>query len=293
MATVDDLVDVQFYTSEDPYYYTVDNRPLRDLDENIRTTAAATDASAGSAERAALGAASNAYAHLGFGQIVGGDPIFQGQGMFAADYTIFGLQLRINHGFLVRPVDRGGSPAYIEPVLAVHDAVTSITPQLGRGGTLQVTWRNSTVSDRVASANSPVQVAEITFKQGTGPGIFPLPDANNIAIMYIDVPNGITDLADADITLLNMKTIQQIANFTRQAKITYESFLINGTTGSSSFSLAGSDIDTTRMDSVEIFIQGVNQFDWTYNSNTNQIVLGEPLAEDAEIRVRQTNIEYI
>lgn len=41
MATFDQtsLDNVRFYTDKDPYYYTIDNRPLRDLDGNVRKVA--------------------------------------------------------------------------------------------------------------------------------------------------------------------------------------------------------------------------------------------------------------
>lgn len=289
----DQLADVRFYNPLDSYYYTVDNRPLTDLDSNIRLLAAATDASAGSAERAALGVATAAYSQLGYGKVVGGDPIRQGRGMFSSNYDLFGSELRINHGYMVYPVDRGGSPAYIEPVVAVHDAVTSIIPQAGRGGTVQVTYRDATTDDRVPSGASPVQVAVVTFKQGTGPGIFPIPDANNIAIMHIDVPSGSTQLEESYITKINMKTIAETSDLVGRSKITYTSYVTNMAQGSTTINLSGTAIDSDRIDSVEVFVEGVNQFEWTYNTGSNQIVLPSPLTESAEVRVRQSNLELI
>lgn len=293
MAIENQLADVRFYGPLDPYYYTVDNRPLTDLDNNIRLLASATDASAGSAERAALGVATAAYSQLGYGKIVGGDPIRQGQGMFSSNYELFGSTLQITHGYLVHPVDRGGIPSYVEPVVAIHDAVTSITPQVGRGGTVQVTYRDSTNSDRVPSGQSPVQVAVVTFKQGTGPGIFPIPDANNIAIMHIDVPPGATQLEEQYITKINMKTVAETSDLIGRSKITYTSHVLTMSSGATTINLSSTPIDNTRIDSVEVFVQGVNQFDWTYNSGSNQIVLAAPLSESAEVRVRQSNLELI
>lgn len=290
---VDELVDVQFYTPLDAYYYTVDNRPLNDLDENIRIIAAATDASAGSARRAALSTATSAYAELGFGELVGGDPIRQAQGMFSSDYELSGFELRITHGYMVRPVDQGGSPAYIEPVVAVHDAITALVVQSGRGGTVQVTYRDSTTSDRVPSGDSNVQVAIVSFKQGTGPGVFPIPDANNIAIMHVDVPSGATQLEESHLSLVNMKTVAQTSNIVNSSSIAYISHTVSVSAGLQNISLTNSPIDTSKMVSVEVFVQGVNQFNWTYNSSSNQITLQSPLSESAEVRVRQAILQYI
>ena len=290
---VDELVDVQFYTPLDAYYYTVDNRPLNDLDENIRLVAAASDASSGSAGRAALATATAAYAELGFGAIVGGDPLRQAQGMFSSDYELSGFELRVTHGYMVRPADRGGSPAYIEPVIAIHDAVTKLVVQSGRGGTVQVTYRDSTSSDRIQSGNSTVQVAEVSFKQGTGPGIFPIPDVNHIAIMHVDVPSGATQLDESHISLVNMKTIAQTSNLVGRSEIAYVSHIVSVASGLQNISLASSPIDTSKINSVEVFVQGVNQFNWTYNASTNQITLSGPLTESAEVRVRQAVIQYI
>jgi hypothetical protein len=294
MANVtDNLVDVQFYTSLDPYYYVVDNRPLKDLDDNIRLVAAASDASTGSADRAALSGASIAYGQLGYGKTVSGDPTQQSQGMFAANYTLSGFELRISHGYLVRPVSRGGVPTYFEPVLAVHDAITSLVCQVGRGGTVQVSYRDSTVSDRIGSGASKIQVAQVSFKQGTGPGVFPLPDTGNIALMHIDVPAGALALSEDHITLINMKTLNQISDVISSYKLVYTSYLKDLNAGLQTVSLEGSGIDNTRMEAVEVFVQGVNQFNWTYNSGTNSITLEAPVSQTAGVRIRQVNLQLV
>lgn len=293
ITVVEDLVDVQFYTALDPYYYIVDNRPLVDLDNNIRLVAAASDASAGSADRAALSGATAAYATLGYGQTVAGDPVFQSQGMFSSNYELSGFEIRFTHGYLVHPVDQGGSPAYVEPKVAIHDAITPIVVQVGRGGTVQARFRASTASDRVPSADSSIEVCEVAFKQGSSQGDFPLPDAGWISIMHIDVPTGSPTLDEAHLTKTNMKTIDETSNLIGTTKISYTSYRTSLGSGLSNISLAGSDIDVTRTSAMEVFVQGINQFDWTYNAVTNQITLADPLTEAADIRVRQANLELI
>lgn len=287
------LKDVQFYTALDPYYYIVDNRPLGDLDHNIRLVAAASDASAGSSNRASLSAATAAYAHIGFGEVVQGDPVRQGRGMFSSGYELFGLAIRFTHGYLIRPEDQGGSPAYIEPKMAIHDAVTSLTPQVGRGATVQVSFRDSTINDRVPSSGSDIQVAVISLKQGTSPGAFPQPDPNNVAIMHIDIPPGAVQLTDDYLTPVNFRTIAQSSDILKTSKVSYSSHLVNLSAGTRNINLSGTGLDTNRMSAVEVFVQGVNQFDWAYNSTADQIVLAAPLVQAAEVRLRQTNLEFI
>lgn len=294
MANVtEQLEQVQYYTGLDPYYYVVDNRPLRNLDTNIRLVAAASDASKGSADRASLAAASAAYGQLGYGQLVAGDPLRQAKGMFAADYTTSGFQINISHGYLLHPVAIGAGSPYVEPRLAIHDSVTPIICQAGRGGTLQVTFRDSTISDRIGSAESRIQVAVVTFKQGTGPGVYPSPDPGNVAIMHVNIPSDATGIDESHITLINMKTIKQLSDIQYSYKVVYDSYLRTVNAGLQTVSLAGSTIDTSRMDSVEVFVQGVNQFNWTYNSNTNSITLGSPVSQSAEVRVRQVNLVLV
>lgn len=291
IRVLDELDPVEYYTALDPYYYIVDNRPLKNLDDNIRKVAAASDASSGSASRAALSGATVAYANIGYGPTVAADPIRQSQGMFSSNYELSGFEVRFTHGYMVRPEDRGGSPAYIEPIMAVHDAITAMVVQVGRGGTVQATYRASVESDRIGSGNSPVEVCELSFKQGTSQGDFPLPDANNIAVMHIDVPTGATTLLESHLVPVNFKSVRSTSAPIATSKISYGSHVVTLGSGLQNVSLSGSSIDATRMSAVEVFVQGVNQFGWTYNSLTNQITLEAPLLEAADVRVRQANLE--
>lgn len=280
---VEDLVDVQFYTALDPYYYVVDNRPLQNLDTNIRLVAAASDAAAGGSNRSALGAAAAAYGILGFGQVV--DAHQKGIGRFAGTYVVSGFQLNFGHGLMTVRVDNGGG--YIEPALAIHDALTTQTLAAGRAWTIQARSRQSTVDDRIPSGDSPTLVAEISVKQSAN--LTPVaPDTDNIELMTVIIPPGATEILPEHITLVDMKTIEQTSNALGEAKIKYnvlESDLVSST---QNINLAGSAIVPTDIDAVEVFVQGVNQFGWNYNSTANQIVLESPLTDAAKVVVRQT-----
>ena len=290
-SVVGSLADVRFYGPLDPYYYTVDNRPLEDLDDNVRIVAGATDSSAGNANRTALAAAATAYSLLGYGDLIQGDVYRQAQGAYGGSFNVNGLQMDFEYGFLIAKENRGGTPTFYEPVMAVHDAVTSVVPQAGRGAIIQVKRRASTEDDRISSGVSPIQVAEVSIKQGTGPGIFPLPDAGAVTLMKIDVPAGASTIdIYNDIEMVNMKTIEELKNPVGNAKISYVEHKVNAPSGATSVSLTGSSINTNKIGSIEVFVQGVNQFDWSYDGASNQVILAAPISEAAEIRIRQLNM---
>lgn len=301
MANVtDQLVDVRFYTNLDPYHYTIDNRPLQDLNTNVLLIAEASDAASGGADRAALSGASLGYSMLGFGGLVNttgtaaNAPYFVDRGMYSGKSVVDGLRIYFEHGFATVKTSGGtiGGRAYDLPALAIHDTIADLqfTPG-GAGQTylVQGKWRDSTTTDRVPSGQSPVLVLEISLK-ASPLGQPPLLDAGAIAIMRVDLPAGTTVLTDSNITYLNYRDINQTSNVLDRAKISYNEYVTNLSSGLQNISLNGTDIDPDKIDSVEIFIQGVNQFNWTYNSANNQITLESPLTEDASVRVRQTVI---
>lgn len=71
MTTASKLTAVRFYTPLDPYYYTVDNRPLQDLHQNMLTICNELDLVTGGADRSALGAAATAMSIIGLDQFAG------------------------------------------------------------------------------------------------------------------------------------------------------------------------------------------------------------------------------
>ena len=230
----ENLVDVKFYTSKDPYYYVVDNRPLIDLDKNVRMVAESSDSASGGADRAALSAASSAYSMLGFGAIVSGEDYKVGRGMYSGDMTL---------------------------------------------------------NDRVGSGSSPVMVLEITHKSGLF-GVPPILDTGSIAILRVDVPAGTSELADSNITYVNYRDINQTSNPLDSAEIGHNEFFSVLREGAQSIVLNGTDIDPTKIKATEVFVEGVNQFNWNYNSVTNSIDLNSPIERaSAEVVIRQTTIK--
>ena len=292
----ENLVDVKFYTSKDPYYYVVDNRPLIDLDKNVRMVAESSDSASGGADRAALSAASSAYSMLGFGAIVSGEDYKVGRGMYSGDMSIRGMDILFKHGFAVVKTDGGvieGNP-YDLPAVAVHDTITRKSFSAGVNGQtylVQGTWRKSTLNDRVGSGSSPVMVLEITHKSGLF-GVPPILDTGSIAILRVDVPAGTSELADSNITYVNYRDINQTSNPLDSAEIGHNEFFSVLREGAQSIVLNGTDIDPTKIKATEVFVEGVNQFNWNYNSVTNSIDLNSPIERaSAEVVIRQTTIK--
>ncbi|CAL9982799.1 hypothetical protein VPHD148_0253 [Vibrio phage D148] len=297
---LDELVPVEFYTALDPYYYTVDNRPLENLDTNIKLIAAASDASAGSADRAALSGASLAYSMLGFGGTTNNTDdstnniYFVDRGVYSGESNINGLELWFEHGFTSVKTSGGiiEGRAYNLPAIAVHDDITKFTltgATSGQTYLVYATWRDSTDSDRVPSSESSVKVAELGVTAVSGSNPPPL-SANQIAVMRVFVPAGATEILSDNITYLNYKDVGQTSNVLDRAKISFNIYSTSIASGLQNISLNGTDIDPDKIDAVEVFVQGVNQFNWSYNSVNNQITLESPLTETADVRVRQTAI---
>lgn len=298
---LENLEDVQFYTALDPYYYIVDNRPLENLDNNIRLVAAASDASAGSADRAALSGSSLAYSMLGFGGVTNktDDPTnniyFVDRGVYTGESNTNGMEYWFEHGFMAVKTDGGilEGRAYNLPAVAIHDTITKFTLTGGASGQtylIYAEWRPSTNDDRVPSSESTVMVAELGATVSSGNNPPPL-SSNQVALMRIYVPAGATSIdGDTTVTYLNYKDIGQTSNVLDRAKISYNAYTTSIAAGLQNISLNGTDIDPTKIDAVEVFVQGVNQFNWQYNAVNNQITLDTPLSETAVVRVRQTVI---
>ncbi len=288
MTTVlNSLEAVQFYTSLDPYYFTVDNRPLENLNNNVRLVASAIDAADGNADRATLAAASAGYAQLGYGQFVSGDPSRQSQGMMTAQFSLSGFAITFGHGFSITPNDQGGNPAYILPRMSVHDRVTRLVAEAGRGAIVQATFAPSTIDSRVPSAGSDVPVVTLSIKQGSGQGVFPLPDANNFVVMRINVPSNAPSLTEDHLEFVNFRSVDQTSNEVNTSTLTYVSDTTAQAQGVNTISLSGTSIDGTRSSAIDVFVDGVAQFGWTYNAIANSVILAGSLTNPASVTIRQ------
>jgi hypothetical protein len=295
MSTLDSLTLVRYYVENDPYHYTTDNRPLADLDDNIRLVAEGLDSQTGSSKRAALAATLNGYAKLG------------GRGVLGSHITYSNsllLDLSFSYGiFLLTETIESISTSV--PLMAVHDKTTrftNIAPAANAGNAVkylvQATYREPISTDRVASGDSMIKVLTFSIKNsneypmsGAAPSISP--DVGRIPVMEIIVPYGTTTLNNAIISYLEYKTLQQASNISATTRIDYVHYTTSLTTGQSLIPLSGTSIDTSNIDAVEVFLDGVNQFDWTWNSGTNNIVLSSAVTSATSARVRQAVVYQI
>lgn len=217
------LEPVEFYTSLDPYYHTVDNRPLRNLDNNINKIAQAVDTVSGvdpgPINRSALSSASVAHSLLGFGGTINtsGDPqndsYFTDSGIYTGSYSTLGFLFRFNQGYMtVKGVGEDASGnVYNQPYLAVHDTVTELDlGTIGDSGNsflIYASWRDATSADRSPASDSDVYVAEIGFSSEEG-DTYPALESGQVAIMKVYIPPGSSSISnDAIITNLNYREV--------------------------------------------------------------------------------------
>lgn len=298
-SVTDSLVNVNFYTALDPYYYTVDNRPLNDLDTNIRTIATAADVSAGESKRAALGAAALGQAITGIGNLG------TGAAVGSYDLTLGGLTMDMLHCFGTFMVAKEDAiNTYRAPQLAVHDRVTRLNSFVAGNATyssvyvIQMSWRNPNNNDKVPTTSSDIKVAEITaIRTGDitiGDDVVEYtPTPGNIVLMYVVIPFGTTVLTEDNLQLVNFRTIDQSSALEKNAEVSYKTFTISGVIGQQTLDISGSEIDASRSNSIEVFVDGVNQFDWFADFLNESIELNAPLTANAEVRVRQANLSLI
>ena len=109
LRVTESLVPIRFHTSLDPYYYTVDNRPLEDINDSLLIIASAADESAGGSERSSLAAAMSGY-------------ITSGYNKFNGTFELAGTNLNLYSGFLIEEVvsSQGTIPG-TEPLMSVYN----------------------------------------------------------------------------------------------------------------------------------------------------------------------------
>lgn len=292
MSIQDNFSEVRYFTDLDVYTTEVDNRPLKDIVNNIGVIANAIDSSSGSSNRAATSAA---YVAMGV----------SGLDSYVGDYVQIGnslsIEMRQGFGVFNRTVTHAGV-TYDIPELAIHDKVTQLTdilPASNPGSSwkylVQATAVDSVPTDRISGFDSVVKNAVLTVKNSsqfaTG-SIEPalVPDAGNIPVMEIIVPYGATNLSDATVRLVNMKTIKQASDVQGSTRVDYVYETASLNAGDRTINLNNTALSVADSTSIEVFVDGVNQFDWTYNVASGLVTLGAALSAPAEVRVRQAKI---
>lgn len=305
---VDDLVDVEYYTSMDAYYYTVDNRPLVNLDDNIRLVAQAVDDLSGSSDRAALAATAAGYALINYST-----PLLPAGGNFVGSWSSIGLDLKMEYGFSIQGVN-DATTSFVQPKLGVHNKNT-VFPLLGgsssgfaRAFLVYATVRSSGTGDEYPSGTSSISAIDLGITQSPAYSYDPsdpfanasipnTPNGTEIPLMRICVPFGIIDIGahlsslPSHLEYVNMRTIEEVSNPMGSAKLTYVEDEGNIASGSDSITIVNTAIDFQgNPEAIELFIDGNNQFDFGLNTSTGQITLPSPVVSNAIYRVRQLQI---
>lgn len=299
---VDELVDVQFYTALDPYYYIVDNRPLRDLDENVRLTAQAVDDLSGSSDRAALAATSAGYAIANYTT----SDVPEG-GNYIGTWSAAGVNLKMEYGFSVAGLPHAS--LFTQPKMSVHNKDITF-PLIGgalaghaRAYRFYAVSRDSTTGDEFESITSTIGALDINRIQTAsyvsdpsdpflGAGFGSLPTGAiplfQICIRYETVD--INLLPDNHIEYLQMKTIAEISDPLSVAKLRYieDEDIIPAL--ATQITITNPEIDfANNPDSIELFLDGVNQFNYNLNTDTGVITIPQ-VTYQTHFRVRQLKI---
>lgn len=300
MTTASKLTPVRFYTPLDPYYYTVDNRPLQDMHQNILTVCNELDLVTGGADRSALGAAAAAMSIIGVDQ-------FAGLLSFPG-----GLRLKFNFGYMVQgAIIDAQDPEFKIPVLGVHDKPTtfsniqaSSTPGRRIKYLVQARLDEPTENDRVPSNNSLIKVCRLSIKNtaeyvetSTEPGL--APDSGQIPVLSFTLAYGQTSLAATDVKLLNMKDMNKLIQIGTQGpialsdarlqRVRHEVSLAKGDQVINVAAVAGLDLSLGK-DSLEVYVSGLYQTYFTLNTTAKTISLGGPMVQNGTVLILQTKI---
>ncbi len=284
MAIQDAFDAIRFYTVLDPYYYTIDNRPLQDFETNQTLLADAGDAGydASKAVAIAAGFSMRGYAQENFGV---------GQVSFPVDLTFQVDRAIFNHALAVSGTDAREVPHLgigIDPVV-IGPFTAAVTPGEERPFLVQARKVD-------ADANTPfydpanvysdeayiIGGIEYDIKQGAdvaiGAGIFsiPAPDAGWIPAFNVILIEGSATVDPADVTY-----------GTAAARFHDEGAVLGGGGGGSSFELnvdtriATADQQTFTLLSVDanfalVFLDGVFQSGATV-IDADTVDLAEPV----------------
>ena len=297
--TVSKMKQVRFYTALDPYYYTVDNRPLQDINDNITTLCHEIDLIVGGSDRAAHAAATVAASSVG-------------ENVFVADLEFpGGLLLTVKHGYMVMSSQIDiNNPTFQLPTMALHDKPTrfldiqaSTTPGRRVKYLIQGRMDEPNENSRIPASTSLAKVATLTIKKSaeyvdTAGEPTLTPDANHLAIASFTLGYGQTTLAATDIKSLSwvsstgLRKIAQLGPISlADSRIVKVQYPVTVAKGVSKISLNGSNIDTSYgKDSIDVYVTGVYQTSFTMNTSDNSITLGGAMVQNGEVNIVQRKI---
>jgi len=300
-TTQSKLKQVRYYTNLDPYYVDVDNRPLKDIMDNMNILADQLDITKGSFNRGSLAAASI------------GVQFSANEGFVGNLYFPGGLSLNVLFGYLIQSVPYDNNNTFFRvPTMAVHDSPTNLTnvaAPVTAGKNikylLQGYMEEADATSIVPGVDSLTKVCRFALKSSgeyTATGAEPIiyPDTGNTAVLSFIVKFGQTALTEENIVGINwvdQSNISDLVNGQSQTKLEKARFAkaranITVPLGSKIVDLSGrSDFDwSLGKDSFEVFLTGVNQVNFSIDPVLFRIILGGELTYAADVQVVQTKI---
>lgn len=209
MTTTADLLQlVRFYTPADPYYYTVDNRPLGDLNNNIAIVADAVEASINASKVGAY-----TFGHLAQA-VYGASPRYIGKREFPG-----GMAFRVNPGILITPRDISESDPRQFLQVAVNQNTVPFTCTAASTSMAKVYLVQARHVDPMTDETKPVAYfnrtsvraedsiftgyCELGLVEGTeapvGTEVAPNPDSGWYALFQIRVDSSTTNLTESNV----------------------------------------------------------------------------------------------
>lgn len=302
MATTQSkLKQVRYYTQLDPYYVDVDNRPLKDISDNIGILADQLDITKGSFNRGSLAAAA-------IGIQFATDQAFVGNLYFPG-----GLNLNVLFGYLIQTIPYDiDNPYFRVPTMAIHDEPTNLVNVAAPTTTgknikylLQGYMEEATASSIVPGVDSLTKVARFALKSSgeydedaAEPIMYP--DTGNTAVLSFVIKYGQTSLTKNDIQEIHWVDQSNISDLvTGQSKTKLENarfikYRASQTVvkGSKLVDLSkNTDIDLSYgKDSLDVFVSGVHQTNYSIDTVNHTVILGGELAYDTEVTVVQTRV---
>lgn len=282
MTTVDQsLTPVRFYTQQDPYFYTVDNRPLTDLDANDQVLGEGIDASFSNLRLV--------QAELGriLGAMVG-----TSTGLYTATFQINGLIFTIPRGFLTYTGQYSASdPRTVFKFAFMYNdfSYTVNTPGTGNSKEFLVeyTFRDTKSTDSEVPYLNDTNpfglegviggVVELRVKEGlpatSGTQVIPSLDSGYYELATINVTGSPTSIAQSNITYSgNMKYLSdlKIGSSSTTTTTTTSSYVFTSLTASTS--------------SLPVDLSQSNYFDITLKASTT-LTFTEPATSHVEDKI--------
>lgn len=208
MATADLFDPVRFYTAMDPYYYTVDNRPLTDIHENMLSIASAVDASVNSAKASAI---ATGFSMRGYAK----ENYAVGVVSYNSDLTFNVDRAILNHALPVSATDTREVPHV--GLLVEQEVIGPFTVTAGSGqeSTYLVQGRKVNANSETPyfdpanpSSASSFVVGNIEFNIkpgpdvsiGSGAGAIPSADAGWVPLFKVVLESGETVIDASDVS---------------------------------------------------------------------------------------------